>query len=195
MKNYPTNKSILAVDPAANCGWACWNHKTKQVISGTWRLPKISSTHPDAQLDALYRMVVKVVKENGVDQVVYEQAAISKNNRAVAAHYEKIAILKFICVRAGIKCGPGYWISQIKKHATGNGHADKADVVTAAIRLLDRRPADDNEADALWILDMACQGVGLAKKDRSKPPKKHVDLPGQLSLFGQKPRRVVRPKD
>ena len=45
-------------------------------------------------------------------------------------------------------------VGTIKRHATGKGNANK-DAVIAAVRNLGFDPADDNEADALAILDWA----------------------------------------
>ena len=44
----------------------------------------------------------------------------------------------------------------IKKHATGKGNAGKGDMIAAAI-LRGHDPEDDNEADALALLDWAIQ--------------------------------------
>jgi Holliday junction resolvasome RuvABC endonuclease subunit len=41
-------------------------------------------------------------------------------------------------------------LQAIKKHATGNGRADKAAMMRAA-QAMGWRPVDDNEADALWL--------------------------------------------
>ena len=41
----------------------------------------------------------------------------------------------------------------LKKHATGNGHANKEKVVAAAIAR-GWTPVNDDEADALWLLDL-----------------------------------------
>ena len=45
-------------------------------------------------------------------------------------------------------------VGTIKRHATGKGNANK-DAVIAAVRNLGFDPSDDNEADALAILDWA----------------------------------------
>ncbi len=45
-------------------------------------------------------------------------------------------------------------VGTIKRHATGKGNANK-DAVITAVRKLGFDPADDNEADALAILDWA----------------------------------------
>ncbi|MFZ1416691.1 MAG: hypothetical protein WAS73_19270 [Defluviicoccus sp.] len=51
----------------------------------------------------------------------------------------------------------------IKRHIAGKGNADKAAVIDA-VRKLGFNPADDNEADALALLDWAiAKGVGGAR--------------------------------
>lgn len=41
--------------------------------------------------------------------------------------------------------------ASLKRYATGNGNANKQQVLVAAVRRLDYQGADDNEADALWL--------------------------------------------
>jgi Holliday junction resolvasome RuvABC endonuclease subunit len=50
-------------------------------------------------------------------------------------------------------------VGTIKRHATGRGNADK-DAVIAAVRALGFNPEDDNEADALALLDWALEHGG-----------------------------------
>jgi Holliday junction resolvasome RuvABC endonuclease subunit len=50
-------------------------------------------------------------------------------------------------------------VKQLKKWATGKGNASKKAVFEAArVRWPDIRIQDDNQADALWILDAAIAG-------------------------------------
>ena len=57
----------------------------------------------------------------------------------------------------------GVPVGTIKRHIAGKGNADKAAVI-AAVRKLGFAPADDNEADALALLDWAiAQGIGGAR--------------------------------
>jgi Holliday junction resolvasome RuvABC endonuclease subunit len=50
-------------------------------------------------------------------------------------------------------------VGTIKRHVTGRGNADK-DAVIAAVRALGFDPFDDNEADALALLDWALRNGG-----------------------------------
>jgi len=51
----------------------------------------------------------------------------------------------------------GVPVGTIKKHATGKGNASKEGMVVAAIEN-GWQPKDDNEADALWLLDLVLKG-------------------------------------
>jgi Holliday junction resolvasome RuvABC endonuclease subunit len=53
----------------------------------------------------------------------------------------------------------GVPVGTIKRHVTGRGNADK-DAVIAAVCALGFDPADDNEADALALLDWALKTGG-----------------------------------
>ena len=57
----------------------------------------------------------------------------------------------------------GVPVGTIKRHIAGKGNADKQAVIDA-IRQLGFQPADDNEADALALLNWAiAQGIGGAR--------------------------------
>lgn len=58
--------------------------------------------------------------------------------------------------------GQGVLAGTIKRHATGNGNADKAAMIVRA-RAAGFRPADDNEADSIALLRwVVATNVGLA---------------------------------
>jgi Holliday junction resolvasome RuvABC endonuclease subunit len=65
----------------------------------------------------------------------------------------------------------GVPVATIKKHATGKGNADKAAVIAAA-RALGHAPTDDNEADALalldWVQTMRCSRAQVATRGSIK---------------------------
>ena len=55
------------------------------------------------------------------------------------------------------------------KYATGKGNAGKAEVLAAAIRRLGYGGHDDNEADALWLRQMAIDHYGLTLPSAPMP--------------------------
>jgi Holliday junction resolvasome RuvABC endonuclease subunit len=57
----------------------------------------------------------------------------------------------------------GVPVGTIKRHVTGKGNSDKQAVIDA-VRLLGFAPTDDNEADALALLNWAiAHGIGSAR--------------------------------
>ena len=95
----------------------------------------------------------------GVDLVVYEAVRRHAGVDASHAFGGWLAILTSWCEHHGIAY-EGVPVGTIKRHIAGKGNADKAAVI-AAVKALGFAPADDNEADALALLDWAiAHGIG-----------------------------------
>ena len=95
----------------------------------------------------------------GLDAVLYEQVRSHAGVDASHAYGGWLAILTAWCEHHGIPY-QGVPVGTIKRHVTGKGNADKQAVI-AAVRQLGFAPADDNEADALALLNWAvAQGIG-----------------------------------
>lgn len=63
--------------------------------------------------------------------------------------------------------------ASMKRYATGNGNANKQQVLVEAVKRLDYQGADDNEADALWLRQM---GLAHYMPEASvKVPVKHLE--------------------
>jgi crossover junction endodeoxyribonuclease RuvC len=98
----------------------------------------------------------------GLDAVFYEQVRNHAGVDASHAYGGWLAILTAWCEHHGIPY-QGVPVGTIKRHVTGKGNADKAEVIDA-VRRLGFAPADDNEADALALLHWAiAQGIGGAR--------------------------------
>lgn len=92
-----------------------------------------------------------------IDLVVFEAArhAAPKMQGALTVQAELQSVVKVWCHDNGQEYR-GYSPMEIKKHATGKGNAPKDAVIAAAKeRWPDKGDMDDNEADALWLLDLA----------------------------------------
>ena len=149
-------KRILALDPAQACGFAHTNG-----ARGTWLLGK-----GDKRLVALRNQLLKADDEWGVGFIAYEDAGFgSLRARDQSYANELIGIIKHVCAELRIE-NIAYKPSSIKKFATQNGFAKKAQMMRACETILKIKPRDDNEADALWILAMAKIGYvpPVAKK-------------------------------
>lgn len=88
------------------------------------------------------------------DLVVLEGYSFASKGRATFSLGELGGIVRLALWRTGtpfVEVAPG----TLKKYATGRGNAGKEEVLAAAIRRLDYQGHDDNEADALWLREMA----------------------------------------
>lgn len=86
-----------------------------------------------------------------VTAVHFEEVRCHLEVDAAHAYGGFLAVLASLCEREGIPYG-GIPVQTIKKHITGKGNASKA-MVILAVKGLGFNPADDNEADALALLD------------------------------------------
>ncbi len=150
---------ILALDPGLSCGWAL-RQADGWTASGVWDLKPLRFfegggmpyVHLRRHLDAVGR----------VDLVVLEE--VRRHAGTMAAH-----------VYGGILATVQSWcetqeppvpytaipVGTIKKRATGKGNAGKPAMVAAAqARWPEQNVNDDNQADALWLLECAVEDDG-----------------------------------
>ena len=100
----------------------------------------------------------------GIDAVYFEEVRRHLGVDAAHAYGGFLATLTLWCEHHQMPYS-GVPVGTIKKHATGKGNASKADMIEAAIAL-GYKPEDDNEADAIHLLQYAsdCPTVGLLVK-------------------------------
>lgn len=138
---------ILALDPATKCGWAY-----SEGGSGTWDL---SVRRDESAGMRLIRLRAKLREFTEVDLVVYEAARNSapKMQGALVVQATLQSVLVLWAEDNGFEY-KGYSPSEIKKYATGKGNASK-DMMVAEARKAFGDIIDDNQADALWLLELA----------------------------------------
>jgi Holliday junction resolvasome RuvABC endonuclease subunit len=145
---------ILALDPSTRTGWA---HSCGQ--SGVWDLSIRRDESKGMRLIRLRGKLNEIRAAVGVDLVVYEAArhAAPKMQGALVVQAEIQGVIVLWCEDNHIQY-VGLSPSEIKKHATGKGNAGKDQMLAAAkAKWPDMEIVDDNNADALWILDLARQ--------------------------------------
>jgi Holliday junction resolvasome RuvABC endonuclease subunit len=101
----------------------------------------------------------EILQAEGISLLVYEAARHLGPGMqgALVVQSELQATIKLFCEDHGLSYR-GYSPSEIKKHATGKGNAGKPLMREAAESVWpDRKFKDDNEIDALWLLDLAVQ--------------------------------------
>lgn len=143
--------NILAIDPATITGWATKNGY------GVWNLTKRPNESDGIKWLRFRNQLRELVELENITVIVYERPG-GRHAGATIHHSKLIAIIEVLCAELGIEYA-GYSSSQIKRKATGRGNANKADVIQAAVEILGYVGNDDNEADALWLYELACSDL------------------------------------
>lgn len=140
---------ILAIDPATKCGWACSTGG-----SGTWDLSMKRDESGGMRLIRLQGKLNEVHTSTPIGLLVYEAARFAKGIGSLVVAGEIQGQLKVWATTNGVEFY-GFSSSEIKTHATGKGNASKAQMMDAAKARFGPNEWDDNETDAVWLLDLA----------------------------------------
>ena len=138
---------ILSLDIATKTGWAT------NTSSGVWNLKVNKGESYGMKLIRFKAKVKELIQLEDIELVVYEKPS-GRFIRAVASVSEMVGVLIELCEDLGVEY-TSYTVSEIKKHATGKGNANKSMMINSAKEKFDIEIIDDNHADALWILDKA----------------------------------------
>lgn len=149
---------ILAIDPGTACGWAFADEK-HTVASGTWDLSTKRDESAGMKLLRLEAKLEFVKNDLGADLVVYETPANHTYPLALISHAKFIGVIERFCTAKGINYR-GYAPNEIKKFATGKGNANKEAVAAAVRGKWKADVQDDNEADAIALLELARSHYG-----------------------------------
>jgi hypothetical protein len=154
----PTGSAVLALDLGQKTGWAVRN-TDGAIASGTVE-SKPSRWEGGGMIYLRFRAWLQEVDETagGVGAVYFEEV---RSHRGAAAAHAYGGFLAHLTAWAEANKIPyaGVPVGTIKRHATCRGNADK-EAVVAAVRALGFDPVDDNEADALALLDWALEHGG-----------------------------------
>jgi Holliday junction resolvasome RuvABC endonuclease subunit len=140
---------VLAFDAATLTGWA-------------WVLPSGSTRHGVIDLgnfrgrraalfDAFEGRVADLVTECTPSLIVYESPFFRGNGTRIT--FGLAAVIELVAARRELPINE-VRPTEIKKHITGKGNADKA-AVMKAVRERGFRPTDDNAADAIALAHFA----------------------------------------
>ena len=151
---------IIAIDPADKCGWAMYNDGI--ITSGVWELrpPKLKSYEGGGMRFARLRDQLNNLEN--VDRIAYEEVRRHLGTAAAHSYGGYKAKIMSWCEEQEPKVPYGvHSVSSIKKRATGSGRASKEDVKQAAEEKFKIVCASDDESDALWILVLTCESMGI----------------------------------
>jgi Holliday junction resolvasome RuvABC endonuclease subunit len=154
------NKKILALDLGTKTGWAI---KSKnQITSGTIEF-KPSRFEGGGMRYLRFQKWLEEINQlsHGIDQVYFEEVRRHMGVDASHSYGGFLAYLTGWCEDKNPKIPYlGISVKVIKKHITGNGNSKK-EAVIEAVKKLGFNPKDDNEADALALLNLVTNEGGL----------------------------------
>lgn len=159
--------NILAIDLGTTLGWAL-TKRDGSIHSGSEAFAPAKHGGHGGKFLAFMTHLNAVRNVHGdMNAVYYEDIKMHKGVLAAHAYGGFLAILQSWC---HINRVPLYGIGfgAIKKGWTGKGNAKK-DVMIAEAKLRGFAPADDNEADALAILAIACTLEGRPFPNKGEP--------------------------
>lgn len=139
--------NILALDLGTKTGWAML--KDGQRFSGTDSFTPGRYQGGGIRFLRFHEWLLTHAAE--IDLVVFEEVRRHLGTDAAHVYGGFLAVLTSFCEQHTIPY-EGVPVGTIKKHATGKGNANKS-LMMAAAKDRGWNPEDNNEADALWLLD------------------------------------------
>ena len=147
--------TILALDLGTTTGWAMLCDGTITSGSQSFKPQRFEGGGMRFLKFKRWLAETRYCAEWGIDAVYFEEVRRHAGVDAAHAYGGFLAHLTAWCEHHQIPY-QGVPVGTIKKHATGKGNASKEDMLDAA-KLRGFDAEDDNEADALALLDWAIQ--------------------------------------
>lgn len=138
--------NILALDVATTTGYATSSKY------GNWTLKKRDDS-AGMKLIRFKQELIKIIKEEKIELIVFERSS-GMHKSSIITQSELHGVLKLLAEELGINY-LSYSAKEIKSHATGNGNASKNLMIEKAKEKLNYKGNSSDEADALWIYDLA----------------------------------------
>lgn len=158
-------RRILALDPATTTGWAFWSIGRELPDYGVRLFKKRPTDHPGQRFHEYKVFLHELILHHTPEVIYYEEPLFpgkrtARGNLTVSFGFE--AILHMVTSQYGIECVPVH-PGTLKKWATGNGRADKEEMISTASRLtgVALTPKQDNEADALCLVVYGANQEGV----------------------------------
>ena len=180
---------ILALDQATVTGWAVVESSGTVVASGVWRLAEKTRTGESRGMRYIrFRAeICHAIQKFRPDMICHEQTLLRGGAATEIANGLKALILE-AAAENGVEVSCVH-TTELKHFATGNGRAEKKDMVNAANLLSGRAVVDDNEADAILIGLWASSKYGTFPApewpSRKKAPKRRKPKRGFRSWIDE----------
>ncbi|KDD38200.1 hypothetical protein, partial [Bordetella bronchiseptica] len=142
----------LALDLGTKLGWAV-RGRDGRISHGTEVFTPRASWSPGQRWLRARSFLVEVITQRQVHAIAYEDVKRHTGTDAAHAYGAFLCIVEMLADSHRLRLLP-VGVGTIKKHWTGKGNADKADMIAEA-KARGFRPETDNDADALAILSWA----------------------------------------
>ena len=161
---------ILGLDLGNLTGWALYNDGV--ILSGTWENSRSSQSRFEGGGMRYVRFLDNLKKLPRPDRIAFEEVRShkragqgSQNVTAAQVYGGYLATLSQWCEIEKVPF-EGISVAGIKRRATGKGNSNKEKVVAATLALSPKEISDDNEADAFWLMILACEAAGYQIPDK-----------------------------
>ena len=146
--NKDQKQKILALDTATHCGYAI-----NRELYGVWDLTPKRDESAGMRLIRFRAKLIEIIESEHINLVVFERPG-GQYKGAIIVHSELQGQIKVVCEDHKVQYR-AYSSQEIKKFATGKGNCGKPAMIEAAQKKLGYTGENDNEADALWLLELA----------------------------------------
>lgn len=133
----------------------------ERVLSGTWDLSTQRGEGAGFRFLRARRYLSELLSSQRVTALGYEEVRRHAGSQAAAVYGGIRGQILAVCEELHVPYAP-FEVGDIKRTATGKGNASKDAMVDAAARRFGYTPADDNDADAMWIAACVAKRLGCA---------------------------------
>lgn len=141
----PDRKEVLALDIATHTGYFSVHE------AGTWNFTESRRRNGNKMHGAFRTVLVSFIRAYGIRRVVTEDVSVNRYFYDMRRLSELRGILLEVCDSLGLPEPEFVNPVVLKKWATGDGHATKAQMVAACKERYGIIPVDDNAADACHL--------------------------------------------
>lgn len=145
-------KYFLGLDLATKTGYAILDSSGKHITSGVWKFTLKADEDERHSLQAFRNQLSQIQKTYPqINAIFFEKVDFCVTMLAYRKHCMLVAVLELFSLDLNLPIIP-VAVGTLKKYATGNGRADKKQMIDRAEKAFpDVEFQDDNHADAMLI--------------------------------------------
>lgn len=140
-----TKNEVVGLDIATHTGYYSVHE------SGTWNFSKSKRRNDNKTYKDFRDTLITFIRNHGIQQIVAEDINVNNYFCDMRKLSEFRGILLEICEELSLPEPEFINVAKLKKWATGNGKANKQDMIQACIDKYRYMPVDDNAADACHL--------------------------------------------